>query len=39
MEFSRSSNRYQAINEEEGMAALLRFTEKWGKQYPSCVKI
>lgn len=29
---------YQAINEEEGMAALLRFTEKWGKQYPSCVK-
>lgn len=29
---------YQAINEEEGMAALLEFTEKWGKQYPSCVK-
>ncbi|MEG2175185.1 MAG: IS256 family transposase, partial [Oscillospiraceae bacterium] len=29
---------YQAINEEEGMTALLRFTEKWGKQYPSCVK-
>lgn len=29
---------YQAINEEEGMAALLRFTEKWGKQYPSCAK-
>lgn len=29
---------YQAINEEEGLTALLRFTEKWGKQYPSCVK-
>lgn len=29
---------YQAINEEEGMAALLLFTERWGKQYPSCVK-
>lgn len=29
---------YQAINEEEGMSALLQFTEKWGKQYPSCVK-
>lgn len=29
---------YQAINEDDGMAALLRFTEKWGKQYPSCAK-
>lgn len=29
---------YQAVNEDEGMAALIRFTEKWGKTYPSCVK-
>lgn len=29
---------YQAINEDEGMTALLQFTEKWGKQYPSCAK-
>lgn len=29
---------YQAINEDEGIKALLLFTEKWGKQYPSCTK-
>ncbi|MEG1317032.1 MAG: IS256 family transposase [Oscillospiraceae bacterium] len=29
---------YQAVNEESGMAALFNFSEKWGKQYPSCVK-
>lgn len=29
---------YQAVNEDEGMAALIQFTEKWGKLYPSCVK-
>lgn len=29
---------YQAVNEDEGVAALTRFSEKWGKVYPSCVK-
>lgn len=29
---------YQAVNEDEGMTALIKFTEKWGKTYPSCVK-
>ncbi|MEG1972968.1 MAG: IS256 family transposase, partial [Oscillospiraceae bacterium] len=29
---------YKAINEDEGMMALRKFTEIWGKQYPSCVK-
>lgn len=29
---------YQAINEDEGVAALVRFTEKWGKLYLACVK-
>ncbi len=29
---------YQATTEEEGMNALMRFKEAWGKFYPSCVK-
>lgn len=29
---------YKAVNEDEGIAALIRFTDKWGKAYPSCVK-
>lgn len=29
---------YKAVTEEEAMEHLLAFKEKWGKQYPSCVK-
>lgn len=29
---------YQAITEDEGLNALIRFKEKWSKLYPSCVK-
>ena len=29
---------YQAINEEEGMNALIGFRERWAKTYPSCVR-
>ncbi|MEG1524111.1 MAG: transposase [Clostridia bacterium] len=29
---------YQAINEEEGMATLLRFAGRWNKQYLACMK-
>lgn len=29
---------YQAITEDEAMNNLIRFKEKWGKSYPSCVK-
>ena len=30
---------YQAISEEEAMNNLIIFKDKWGKTYPSCVKI
>ncbi|MBQ8783580.1 MAG: IS256 family transposase [Clostridia bacterium] len=29
---------YQAVTEDEAMNNLIRFKEKWGKSYPSCVK-
>lgn len=29
---------YQSVTEDEAMNALMRFKEKWGKVYPSCVK-
>lgn len=29
---------YKAVTEEEAMGHLMAFKEKWGKQYPSCVK-
>ena len=29
---------YQSVTEDEAMNALIRFKEKWGKAYPSCVK-
>lgn len=29
---------YQAITEEEALQNLMNFKEKWGQQYPSCVK-
>jgi putative transposase len=29
---------YQSVTEDEAMNALMRFKEKWGKAYPSCVK-
>lgn len=29
---------YQAISEDEAMSSLIEFKDKWGKQYPSCVK-
>lgn len=30
---------YQAISEEEAMNNLILFKDKWGKTYPSCVKV
>lgn len=29
---------YKAVTEEEALSHLCEFKEKWGKQYPSCVK-
>ena len=29
---------YTAVTEEEALENLMTFKEKWGKQYPSCVK-
>lgn len=29
---------YKAVTEEEAYENLIKFKEKWGKQYPSCVK-
>lgn len=29
---------YQAVTEDEAMNNLIKFKEKWGKSYPSCVK-
>ena len=29
---------YQAVTEEDGLNALMRFKDTWGKTYPSCVK-
>jgi putative transposase len=29
---------YRAVTEEEALANLMAFKEKWGKKYPSCVK-
>lgn len=29
---------YQAVTEEEALNHLIEFKEKWGKEYPSCVK-
>jgi transposase-like protein len=29
---------YKAVTEEEAMENLMKFKEKWGKSYPSCVK-
>ena len=29
---------YTAVTEDEALENLMTFKEKWGKQYPSCVK-
>ena len=29
---------YKAVTEEEALENLMKFKEKWGKSYPSCVK-
>ena len=29
---------YTAVTEDEALENLMAFKEKWGKQYPSCVK-